>query len=60
MAQMLAMVCDEHENDWDAHLPHIEYAYNNAVSTATGLAPDEIKTKRLPRLSLAVFHLYYV
>ena len=24
---MLAMVCNEHPNDWDAHLPHVEYAY---------------------------------
>ena len=24
MAQMLAMVCNEHQNDWDAHLPHVE------------------------------------
>ena len=26
MAQMLAMVCNEHQNDWDAHLPHVDYA----------------------------------
>ena len=26
MAQMLAMVCNEHQNDWDVHLPHVEYA----------------------------------
>ena len=26
MAQMLTMVCNEHQNDWDAHLPHVEYA----------------------------------
>ena len=29
MAQMLAMVCNEHQNDWDVHLPHAESAYNN-------------------------------
>ena len=39
MVQMLAMVCNEHQNDWDVHLPHVEYAYNNSVSAATGLAP---------------------
>ena len=22
MAQMLAMVCNEHQNDWEVHLPH--------------------------------------
>ena len=26
MAQMISMVCNEHENDWDVHLPHVEYA----------------------------------
>ena len=26
MAQMLAMVCNEHQNDWDVHLLHVEYA----------------------------------
>ena len=40
MAQMLAMVCNEHQNDWDVHLPHVEYSYNNSVSAATGLAPN--------------------
>ena len=24
---MLAVVCNEHQNDWDVHLPHAEYAY---------------------------------
>ena len=55
MAQMLAMVCNEHQNDWDAHLPHVEYAYNNSVNAATGLAPNEVHIGRLPRLLLAVF-----
>ena len=50
MAQMLAMVCNEHQNDWDYHLPHVEYAYNNSVSAATGLAPNEVHIGRLPRL----------
>ena len=27
---MLAMVCNEHPNDWDVHLPHVEYAYEIA------------------------------
>ena len=55
MAQMLAMVCNKHKNDWDAHLPHVEYAYNNSVNAATGLAPNEVHIGRLPRLPLAVF-----
>ena len=55
MAQMLAMVCNEHQNDWDVHLPHVEYAYTNSVSAATGLAPNEVHIGRLPRLPLTVF-----
>ena len=46
MAQILAMVCNEHQNDWDAHIPHVEYAYNNSVSAATGLAPNEVHIGR--------------
>ena len=42
MAQMLAMVVNERQDDWDAHLPHVEFAYNNTVSAATGLAPKGV------------------
>ena len=59
MAQMLAMVCIEHHNGWDIHLPHVEYAYNNSVSAATGLAPNKVQRRRLPRLPLIVFDRSY-
>ena len=59
MAQMLPMVCNGHQNDWDAHLPHVEYAYNNSASAATGLAPNEVHIGRLPRLPLTVFDRFY-
>ena len=39
MAQMLAMVDNERQDDWDIHLPHVEFAYNNSVSAATGFLP---------------------
>ena len=55
IAQMLAMICNEHQNTWDVHHPHVKYAYNNSVSAATGLAPNEVHVGRLPRLPLAVF-----
>ena len=38
MAQMLTVAVNERQNDWDEHLPHIEFAYNNSVSEATGFA----------------------
>ena len=44
MAQMLAMVVNERQDDWDAQLSHVEFAYNNSVSAATGLAPNEVHT----------------
>ena len=52
---MLAMVYNERQDDWDAQLPHVEFAYNNSVSAATGLAPYEVNMDRLPRLPLTVF-----
>ena len=55
MAQMLALVVNELQNDWDMPLPHVEFAYNISVSAATGLAPNEVHMGRLPRLSLTVF-----
>ena len=42
MAQMLAMVVNERQDDWDLQLPHFEFAYNNSLSAATGLAPNEV------------------
>ena len=36
-------------------LPHIEFAYNNSVRAATGLAPNEVHMGRLPRLPQTVF-----
>ena len=54
MVQMLAMV-NELQNNWDEQLPHVEFAYNNAVSVTTGLAPNEVHMVRLPRLPLTVF-----
>ena len=55
MAQMLAMLVNERQNDWDAQLPHVEFAYNNSVSAATGLLPNEVHMGRLPRLPLTIF-----
>ena len=55
MAQILAMVVNERQDDWDLQLPHVEFAYNNSVSAATGLAPNEVHIGILPRLPLTVF-----
>ena len=55
MTQMLAMVVNERQDDWDLQLPHVEFAYNNLVSAATGLAPNEVHMGRLPRFPLTAF-----
>ena len=55
MAQMLAMVVNERQDDWDLRLPRGEFAYSNSVSTATALARKEVYVGRLPRLPLTVF-----
>ena len=52
---MLAMVVNELQNNWDVQLPHVEFAYNNSVSAATGLAPNEVHMGQLPRLPLTIF-----
>ena len=43
------------QNNWDEQLAHVEFAYNNVVSAATGLAPNEVHMGRLPRLPLTGF-----
>ena len=55
MAQMLATVVNEQQDDWDLRLPQVEFAFNNMVSATTGLATNEIHMSRLPRLPLTVF-----
>ena len=55
MAQMLATLVNERQEDWDLHLPHVEFAHNNSVSAATGLVPNDVHMGRLPRLPLTVF-----
>ena len=49
MAEMLAMVVNERQDDWDLRLPQVEFASNASVSAATDLAPNEVNMGRLPR-----------
>ena len=49
------MVVNGRQDDWNLHLPHVEFAYNNSVSAATSLAPNEFHMGRLPRFPLTVF-----
>ena len=56
MAQMLV---NERQDNWDAHLPHVEFAYNNSVSAATRLAHNEMHMNHLSRLPITVFEHPY-
>ena len=47
LAQMLSIVGNEKNTDWDVFLPHVSAAYNNSVNVATGLAPNETHIGRL-------------
>ena len=52
---MLSLVISEQQDDWDEWLPYyVVQAYNNSVSAATGLAPNEIHLGRRPRLPVTV------
>ena len=55
MAQMLSVVVNEPQTDWDVQLPHVKSAYNNSVTTSTGLTPNEVHIGRSPRLPLSLF-----
>ena len=47
VAQMLAIVVNDRQDDLDLRLPHVEFAYNNMVSAATSLPPNEVHMGRL-------------
>ena len=57
MAQMLSCVVNERQDNWDVQLPYVELTYNDSVSAATGLAPNEIHLGRQPRFPITVFEL---
>ena len=59
VAKILVIGLQRTPNDWDAHIFHVEYAYYNTASAATGLASNAIHIGRLPRSSLAVFDRSY-
>ena len=38
--QMLPMFVNEHQNDWDDHLPYVMIAYRASVQESTGCTPN--------------------
>ena len=59
IAQMLAKAINERQEDWDVDLPHVEFAYNNSASAATGLAPNGVHMNRHPHLPFTIFEHHY-
>ena len=39
LKSMLAVYVNRFQDDWDLYLPHVAYAYNTTISTATGFTP---------------------
>ena len=54
LAKMLSLVTSEQQDDWDEWFPYVVQAYNDSVSAATGLAPNEICLGRMLRLPMTI------
>ena len=54
LAQMLSLVISEQHDDWDEGLPNMVQAYNNSLSAAIGLAPNERHLGCMPRLPTTI------
>ena len=54
LAQIISLIISEQQDDWDEWLPYVVQAYNNSVTVATGLAPNEIHLGRMPRLPMTI------
>ena len=51
---MLATVINDHQNDWDLHLPRLLFAYHTALHAATGFSPFHIVFGHSPTLPVDV------
>ena len=52
--EILVMVVNMLQTNWDEELSYVEFAYNNSVSAATGLVPNEVHMGRFPLLPLTI------
>ena len=52
---MLTAYIAEEQNDWDAYLDQLTFAYNSASHAATGFSPFEVHFGERPRVPLDIF-----
>jgi hypothetical protein len=52
--EMLRAFVNYKQNDWDTHLPLVEFAYNNSTHASTGITPFWANYQQNP-LTPAVF-----
>lgn len=55
MAQMPSMVVNVRPNGRNLRLPRIVLPYDRSVDRATGLCPNELHIRHVPRLRATVF-----
>ena len=54
LAQIISLVTSEQHDDWDEWLPNMVQVYNDSLSAATGLVPNEIHLGCMPRLPMTI------
>lgn len=54
ITQMLLLVENERQEDWDEHLSHVESAHDSLVRTSTDFAPNVVKLGNFRYLALTI------
>jgi hypothetical protein len=54
LENMLRIYINDRHNDWDQHLPALEFAYNNSVNPSTGCTPFFLDHGRHPHVPLSL------
>lgn len=54
LENMLRIYVNDRHNDWDQHLPALEFAYNNSVNPSTGCTPFFLDHGRHPHVPLSL------